>query len=108
MLKKIIIGVLVLTVVGAGGAAFAYTSASQDTDQIGSAPEPILSEQGKGVGQNGDQGQGGPVQAAEGSEGQPWKENGTITEIDEYGFQLSYQNGQTAYVELGPPPGCCS
>jgi hypothetical protein len=104
MLKKIIIGLLVVTVVGAGGAAYAYNAASQEQEQIDSIQEPLMKQQGIGdAGQSSAHNSGGPVAAAEGSLGQPWQETGSITEINDFGFQFSYAEGQAAYIELGPP-----
>jgi hypothetical protein len=108
MLKKVLIGLLVVTVIGASGAAIAYNVAQKDSVAAAATPEPLQQNQGSGNGY-GQQGgsaqvqQGEPGQAAEGFEGEPWSESGTISEIDDYGFSLSYQDGQEAYVELGPP-----
>ncbi|MBC8510016.1 MAG: hypothetical protein H8D34_34645 [Chloroflexi bacterium] len=103
MLKKIVIGLLLTTVIGGGGAAIAYQSINQEADPIASAPEPVMQQRGNGVGQQGEQQLGEPVIAAEGSLGEPWQETGNITEIDDFGFQFALQNGESVYIELGPP-----
>jgi hypothetical protein len=103
MFKKIIIGLLLTTVIGAGGAAIAYQYANQEADAIASATEPIFRQQGYSAGQQGGQQWGEAVIAAEGNQGDPWQKTGTITEIDDFGFQFALQNGESVYVELGPP-----
>lgn len=104
MLKKIVIGLLVVTVIGAGGAAFAYQASQVDTESISTTtPTPLYQGNGNGTAGQGERQQGEPAAAAEGLQGQPYQETGTITEIDDYGFQFSYQNGESAYIELGPP-----
>jgi len=91
MLKKIIIGVLLVTVIGAGGTALAYNVATKETEVVAATPELLTN------------GQGEPNIAAEGTLGQPWQEAGTITEIDDNGFKFRLQNGENVYIELGPP-----
>lgn len=103
MMKKILVGLLLLTVLGAGGAALAYQSTTQEVEQNTSAHEAVAQQQGYGAGQQGDQQPAQPVIAAEGSLGEPWKETGTISELDDYGFQFTLQNGESVYIELGPP-----
>ena len=106
MFKKIAIGLLLTTVLGAGGAAAAYQASVAEENEILATPEVLSQqEQAQGFG-NAEQGQQGePAQAmvAEGSQGEPWLEVGTITEIDDTGFQFSLQTGESVYVELGPP-----
>lgn len=43
-----------------------------------------------------------PIVQAEGSMGDPWLADGTITELEDFGFTLSTADGEF-YVELGPP-----
>jgi hypothetical protein len=105
MLKKMIIGVLLITVVGAGGAAIAYNMGNQDIVQAATTPNPLANnEQQNNVDQL-DQAQavvpGEPV--AQGMEGEPWQATGTVTAVDDFGFDLSTENGETVYIELGPP-----
>ena len=105
MLKKIIIGILLITVIGAGGTALAYQS-TQETEIDASLPEVLANGKGNGTAQNGQPAQtelGSPNIAAEGAAGDPWQAAGTITEIDDYGFQFALQNGESVYIELGPP-----
>ncbi|MGD2059140.1 MAG: hypothetical protein PVI04_10460 [Anaerolineales bacterium] len=92
MLKKIVVGFLSLSVLGAGGAALAY-QASQEPDEAMSVKAP-LAEDAASL----DQG----VVASE-NLGDPWDRDGIVASIDEFGFTLREQNGEEHYVELGPP-----
>ena len=111
MFKKIAIGLLLLTVLGAGGAAMAYQASTAEEAPVLSAPEAVAQGQGQeqgnstaGQGQQGEAGQqGSPEMAAEGSLGEAWMETGIIAQIEDAGFQMTLENGETAFVELGPP-----
>ena len=107
MLKKIIIGVLLVTVVVAAGPALAYNVATKEPTPVSAAPDPLINGQGYGAeqpgGQQGQAVQGEPIIAAQGAAGESWQEAGTITEIDDYGFHFALQSGETVYIELGPP-----
>ncbi len=100
MLKKIIIGVLLITVIGAAGAALAYNAV---TDTATAAPNPLANGQSFSASDEVAEGtaQGEPL--AQGLEGEFWQETGTIVAIDEYGFDFTTSNGETVYIELGPP-----
>ena len=102
MLKKIIIGVLLVTVVVAGGTALAYNIAVKEPTPVSAAPDPLANGGGYDAEQPGGQ-QGEPINAAQGAAGEPWQETGTIVEIDDYGFHFALQDGETVYIELGPP-----
>jgi hypothetical protein len=107
MLKKIIISVLVLSVVGAGTAAAAYRIAQNDAAPTAAANEDIVlaSTQGNGYGQQGDtqsQQVQNPTPAAEGFTGDPFKAEGTITAVELNGIELATDAGETIFVELGP------
>jgi len=102
MLKKIIIGVLLVTVIVAGGTALAYNIAAKEPTPVSAAPDPLANGGGYGAEQPGGQ-QGEPLVAAQGAAGEPWQEAGTIVEIDDYGFKFALQDGETVYIELGPP-----
>ncbi|MBN2503207.1 MAG: hypothetical protein JXB38_20685 [Anaerolineales bacterium] len=107
MLKKIILGAILVTVIGAGGTALAYGVTTQDTEAADDVPAPLANEQAVDnaqVGQQAAQNRAGePAVAAQEMMGEPWQAEGTITEIDDYGFQFAMQNGETVYIELGPP-----
>jgi hypothetical protein len=98
MMKKVLIGILILTVLGAGAAALAYRAATAETAQAQEILRPVA-----------DGPETNPLQqeiqnrAAEGAEGEPWQAAGTIVEVDDFGFKLDLGDGETAYVELGPP-----
>lgn len=107
MLKKIIIGVLLITVIGAAGAAIAYNAANQETAKAASNLNPLANGQNTTASLDSDQVQmdaavpGDPV--VQGMEGEPWQATGMITAIDDYGFDLTLDSGETVYIELGPP-----
>ncbi len=94
MFKKILIAVLGITVVGAAGAALAYQTASRSPD---AAPtlSPVV-----GSPRNGSQAQAGMAQEAE---GEPWETTGTIAHVDDFGIDLETAEGESVYIELGPP-----
>jgi hypothetical protein len=97
MMKKVVIGILVLTVIGAGGAALAYRAATAETELTQEVVRPIVN----GPGAN-------PVQqetltrAAEGAEGEPWQAAGTVVEVDDFGFTFDVGDSERVYIELGP------
>lgn len=107
MLKKIVIGVLLLSVLGAGGAAFAYNATQPKSESGSLTPEPLANGRSYGSGGSGSQigqaGSGEPYAAAQGAEGEPWQADGTIVAVDDYGFDFATQDGETVYIELGPP-----
>lgn len=111
MLKKIIISVLALTVVGAGAAAAAYNFATSETTPTTASSEGIVlasaQTQGNGYGQQ--DGSGQPVQQsqynqpmAEGLTGEPFEAEGTVTLVDLNGVEIATTTGETIFVELGP------
>lgn len=102
MFKKIMIGVLMITVVGAASAAVAYRASSQGMDPILAPPEPLVANS-----------QVEPLvqpqtynlaesSVAAASLGEPWQADGTILELDANGFDFALESGETVYVELGP------
>ena len=50
MLKKIIIGVLLITVIGAAGAALAYNASNQDAAMAAANPNPLANGQSQAIG----------------------------------------------------------
>jgi hypothetical protein len=99
MLKKIILGVILVTVIGAAGTALAANLTSQDTDVFETSQETISD---RTIVAN-EQTSTTPQTAAQGAEGEPWQASGTIAEVNDYGFQFALQNGEQVYIELGPP-----
>ena len=113
MFKKMAIGLLLVTVLGAGGAAAAYGSSTMEaqaaTETTVAVADAAAQQAGQGYGavngqgQQGNQGaQGEREIAAEGAVGDPWNETGTIIALDDTGFDFSLESGETVYVELGP------
>lgn len=110
MLKKVVIAVLVLTVLGAAAAATLY-SASQPTAETPLTINPIANgvvnaaanpTAPAGNGQHGNNATAGtPV--AQGAEGYPWQATGNIAAVDDFGFDMTLDTGETVYIELGPP-----
>lgn len=102
MFKKIAIGVLVLTVLGAGGAAMVYKGTTVET--VSATTDNTIQTQGYGNNAQVQEStpQGSPNMVAEGSLGEPWMETGVIATIEDVGFEMTLENGETAFVELGP------
>ncbi len=104
MLKKALLSLLFISVIGAGGAAIAYQATIPDAGQ---AVDTAVVEQTEAVIASAGPSQttpaGQPVAAAEGAIGDPWEASGAIASLDDYGMELALENGETVYVELGPP-----
>ncbi len=112
MLKKMIIGLLIVTVVG--GAVFALTDNQNPVSLATAAPTAVTNQQGNGNGQAGNgnvqsaqaaqaaQATQQPVQASISSVGDPWSGSGTIRELTTVGMNLTLDDGSEVYVELGP------
>ncbi len=100
MFKKILIGVLVLTVVAAVVLGLTNTRSSGSVSaQDGSATATVT----KGNGQNGGgSGTGTGQQQSLQSVGDPWTGIGTITALDATGMTLTLADNTSVYVELGP------
>lgn len=96
MLKKIVVGILLVSVVGAGGAAFAHQVATQDNTNTSLSPISAPQEQNNVP-------QSGPVIASQEKIEQPWQAEGMITGLEDFGLSLALANGEEVYVELGPP-----
>lgn len=110
MLKQIIIAVLLVTVIGAGVAAFAYNAANQESVVAATSINPLSN--GQNFGQPGQAAPGQQIQAdsaaqgvavAQGMEGEPWQAIGNITALDDFGFDFTTTDGEKVYIELGPP-----
>ena len=103
MIKKIIIGVLLITVIGAAGAAIAYNASNQEAAMASTNPNPLANQQSEDVppGQTEAAVQGEPV--AQGLQDELWEGVGNIVAVDEFGFDFTTASGETVYIELGPP-----
>lgn len=110
MFKKIAVGLLALTILGAGAAAMVYNTTTVDSAFASAdvlAQPQAQANGGAGYGQQGQQAQQADPQgvreiAAEGSLGDPWVEAGVIATLEDLGMQMTLSNGETAYIELGP------
>jgi hypothetical protein len=94
MLKRIVVGILSLSVLGAGGAA-ALTQTLNQSQAAAVDPQVLAGQavsqpqvQQSGVGEE---------------QGQPWASEGEIVGLDEFGLRLRTGIGEEFYVELGPP-----
>ena len=108
MLKKIVIGVLVVTVIGAIGAGLVYKVLSQESEIVAAAVNPLAANSNLAAVDGSDTQdsseatvQTGPV--AEGMQGETWEAVGNITALDDYGFDFNTTSGENVYIELGPP-----
>lgn len=107
MLKKIIVGLLVLTVIG--GAAFALLDQPSPAVTSSTVATATHEPQGGQGGQGNQGGQGGqaegtqPVNASASSVGDVWSGSGTILELASVGMQMALADGSAIYVELGSP-----
>jgi hypothetical protein len=99
MLKKIVLGVILVTVIGAAGTALAANLATQEASAFETSQDAISN----GITAANRQTSTTPQTAAQGAEGEPWQAAGTIAEVNDYGFQFVLQNGEQVYIELGPP-----
>ena len=113
MFKKIAIGLLAITVLGAGGAAAAYGASTKEAESVqevvtqghgneAAGQQGHQGEDQQGEGQQGEA-QGNQEMATEGSLGEPWMETGIIAAIEDAGFQMTLESGESAFVELGSP-----
>jgi len=109
MFKKVAITLLVLTVLGAGGAAMVYNVTTVEPASAASAVVAQGNAQANGGGGYGQQAQsyqtedqGAGLMAAEGTLGDEWMETGVITAIEDVGIQMTLENGESVFVEMGP------
>lgn len=99
MLKKLIVGLLIFTVIGS--AAVALLNGQPTTNPA----EPTATHQpqgGQGTGGGQAEGTREPVNAAAGSGGEMWSGSGTILELTAVGMTLKLTDGSEIFVELGP------
>jgi hypothetical protein len=101
MLKKIIVGILIITVIGAAIATFAYKALANESDtEINAAISP-LSEQQPTISLNQENAPGFNAQDVINEE-QPWEAEGEIMEINTNGITLRLADNSEVFVELGP------
>ncbi|MFN8529795.1 MAG: hypothetical protein U0670_14415 [Anaerolineae bacterium] len=101
MVKKLIVGLLLITVIGSVGIAILSQPNTLTTDTAAVTATHIP--------QGGQNGQGGqpeasrePVNAAASSVGDMWSGSGTILELTAVGMTLQLTDGSEVFVELGP------
>lgn len=95
MFKKIIVGLLVMTVVG--GAAFALL------DRQNIASSEMLTPTATHQQANGQANSGLAAQESISNVGEVWSSRGTILDLTTVGMTLVLENGSQVYVELGSP-----
>ncbi|MGD8603632.1 MAG: hypothetical protein PVF49_03570 [Anaerolineales bacterium] len=93
MLKRIVIGILSLSVFGAGSAAAVNQAIHAQEAEI--VAEQVLADPVNVQAQN-------LAESSGAGQGQPWSALGEITAVDEAGLRLRTANGREYYVELGP------
>ncbi len=103
MLKKIIVGLLVLTIIGAGAyALFDDENADEGSAQVDTPaviPPTTTPESSTGQANGTPQ----PIQASVNNVGEVWSGRGTILELTTVGMTLAMDDGSEVYVELGSP-----
>ncbi len=109
MIRKIILGVLVITVIGAGAAAAAYgvmennsTPAVQAAEQNPTIDPAALAATQDQVAQNQATQNQQQDPLAEGLVGEPFAFQAQVTAMDTNGINLLLDSGESVYVELGP------
>lgn len=97
MFKKILIGLLAVTVVGAGAAALTYqlTSDSPEIEETSVLANTQLNTTVNS--------QTGLVVEAQEFMAEPWKADGKIVKFDDFGLTLELETLEEIYVELGEP-----
>ncbi|MEZ4667422.1 MAG: hypothetical protein R3E39_05825 [Anaerolineae bacterium] len=94
MFKKIVVGLLLLTIVGSTALAFL-----ERQNTLVATTEPQTSVHGQSNGRtNGDQ----TVQVSANDVGDMWSSSGMITDLNSVGMTLTLNNGDEIYIELGP------
>jgi len=108
MLKKIVIGILIISVLGAVVAAFVYQMNSSGDQDTSASSIPVLEQQTNNTVQETEPENSAvkpdePQAVAQGAEGDAWQATGIVAEIDDNGLTMDLENGESVYVELGPP-----
>ena len=105
MIKKIVVAVLAVSVLGAAGAALAYAGNASEVKIQAADVALVVEEQSAPAAQVSQTAaeQQTFAPAAEGMEGEPYQVSGTIIEMDDYGMTIQLASGESQYIELGPP-----
>jgi len=96
MIKKTIVAILLITVIGTG-VAVVVTRANAENTLTGENISPIIDQQVSTEIQ-----QDVPQVQAGSDVGQPWQSSGVILELEENGFTFATEDGNEVYIELGP------
>ena len=107
MIKKIIMGVLALTIVGAAAAGFIFNKNNPQEQAV--SPEIVLDQAAVEDTAIAESNPETPQEAVVQNEpmaaemlGEPFELNGQITALDTTGMDLLLESGESIYVELGP------
>ena len=99
MFKKIIVGILLITVIGAGIATYAYRALASEED-INTAISPLSEQQSlPAINEDSPTGLNTQVDVIE---EQPWEAEGEIIEISTNGLWLRLADNSEVFVEMGP------
>ncbi len=113
MIKKIVIAILVLSVIGAIGAAVIY-NANKPAEQIADGIAPLASNADRDSVEEVEETEAESLPPAENDlaqapieftedMGEPWKASAKIVALDDFGMDVTTEAGETVFVELGPP-----
>lgn len=107
MMQKLLIGGLALTIVAVIGFGLIDAGRStQDAEPITSiettVPTDAASNEPEATSSIEVTSDAAPIMQAQGSMGDPWQADGTISVLDDFGFTLTTEDGDF-YVELGQP-----
>ena len=105
MMKKIVISVLVVSVLGAIAAALVYQMNPSGDQNASASSIPVLEQQTNDTVQETQPEDsalqpGEPQAVAQGAEGDDWQATGMIVEIDDNGLTMDLETGESVYVEL--------
>lgn len=95
MVKKIVIGVLLFTVIAAGASMVAYRAYAGESETVSAISPNVAQQPSSSIPSD------NPQLNAQENMGEPWQAEGTIVKMDANGFTLSTEAGDF-YVELGP------
>ncbi|MBK9121576.1 MAG: hypothetical protein IPM16_00445 [Chloroflexi bacterium] len=102
MVKKLVVGVLLVTVIGGVAAAILGQPAAASVDLTATAAAHTPQARGNQASNNQTGGSGEPVKAAASTVGDVWSASGTIAELSTLGMTLTLTDGSDVFVELGP------
>jgi hypothetical protein len=105
MLKKIVLGILTITIIAAGASALAY-NLGKNRAATAAADEPLPAQNNltnaNGIHAASPDQQVDPQPQAEGLAGEPFTHQAQILSFDSNGMDVILETGEPAYIELGP------